>query len=165
MLDQPENILHEKNELLVTRFLTSIFKHQVTGREKTALFSNTLMDRLSCQGFPEFNPQTSTELSGFLNYLLDVFRQPNISINTITADETTVLVHFCIQGHHHEEFMGLTASCGTLLLKAHIRFTLQENKISKILMYNKHVSLTTSKGYTYELTHQQDPVLQDSMPQ
>ncbi|HEX7764048.1 MAG TPA: hypothetical protein VF433_10620 [Cellvibrio sp.] len=165
MLDQPENILHEKNELLVTRFLTSIFKHQITGQEKTALFSNTLMDTLSCQGFPEFNPQTSTELSGFLNYLLDVFRQPTISINTITADDTTVLIHFRIQGNHHEEFMGLTASCGKLLLTAHIRFTLRENKISEILMYNKHVSLTTNKGYTYELTNQQDPVLQNPMPQ
>jgi hypothetical protein len=156
MLDQQEKLLHHENEALITHFLTATFKNQITGQDKTELFSCTLTEPLTCRGFPEFNPQNPIEFSGFLNYLLDVFRQPNISIKTITAEDTKVLINFQIQGDHHEEFMGLAASNGLLLLNTDILFKFYKNRISEIWMYNKKVTLSTTNGNIYELTNRQD---------
>lgn len=154
MLDQREKLLHHENEILITHFFTTIFKNQITGEDRKELLARRLAGQLICWGFPEFNPQNPIEFSGFLNYLLDVFEQPDININTLAADNLNVLINFHIQGDHHEEFMGLAASNGLLSLNTNILFKLNNNRVSEIWMYDKKVTLTTTKGNTYQLKRQ-----------
>ncbi|WP_323816298.1 hypothetical protein [Cellvibrio sp. NN19] len=151
MLNQLNSIRSYANEVLIIQLLGTIFKDQITCKEKVDLMSNTMNEILICNGFPEFTPQNRLEFSGFINYLLDVFRRPKISINTIYADDTNVQIQFRIQGIHHEEFMGLMASEGRILLDAQISFRFHNEKISEITMQNIKVNLITQKGLLYEL--------------
>jgi hypothetical protein len=58
-------------------------------------------------------------------------------------------VRFRISGKHHEEFMGLPATCGELEFTATALFRLDAGVIHEVWMYNKHIMLQTAKGYRY----------------
>lgn len=146
---------HEKQHpsaLLITHFLATLFQSQIPPITKSELLAQTLAEELRCEGFPEFNPQNPIEFSGFLNYLLDVFQQPDVKIELLLTDNTKVLIHFQIQGNHHEEFMGLAPASGLLLFNTNILFKLQNNRISEVVMGDKKVTLTTNKGAIYKFT-------------
>lgn len=152
------------NEAWIINILNKIFDQQIANARKIRLFTQVFNQQIKCHGFPEFNPQNHLELSGYLNYLLDVFNQPQIKITVIATYDSSVVINFRITGKHHEEFMGLAASNGLLQLNANIRFILRNNLISEIHMQDKKVRLTTCQGMVYELIHHQSPAAQPLTP-
>lgn len=106
-------------------------------------------EQVKCWGFPEFNPVNRDEYQGFFYYIADVFAEQEFSIEQILDDGAQVLVRFRISGKHHEEFMGLPATGGELEFTATALFRLDAGKIHEVWMYNRHILLQTSKGYSY----------------
>ena len=151
MLCQQDESLLRDTELQVSNFLHAIFSNQYPNQDKHALLESNLSTQIQCIGFPEFNPQSLLEFSGFLNYLHDVFKYSNYAIEPLMFDEQSALLRFTIQGVHHEEFMGLAASGGVIKFTAIAHFKMCNNRITEILMHNKALVLTTTKGHVYQL--------------
>jgi predicted ester cyclase len=139
----------QQNTQLVASFLTA-------AHATPSVFMESIVDeQVKCWGFPEFNPHNRDEYIGFFNYLGDVFEQMDFRIEQCMADNSQALVRFCISGIHHEEFMGLPATGSQLTFSATALFRLENGMIKEVWMYNKHVSLKTSKGTTYRLQDRQ----------
>lgn len=151
MLCQQEESRHRDHEVVVKQFLDAIFSNQYPEQNKQALIAQCLSEHIRCNGFPEFNPQNRTEFSGFLNYLHDVFKQLTYCVEPLLFDSASVFTRFTIQGTHNEEFMGLAASGGTIRFTAVAFFKIHNNRIHEIVMYNKSVTLMTTKGHVYQL--------------
>jgi len=134
---------HHHNEQLVREFLQAAHTAQIKHLDAY------VAEQVKCWGFPEFNPGNRDEYQGFFNYIADVFAAQTFSIEQLLADDAQVLVRFRINGKHHEEFMGLPASCGELEFTATALFRLEEGVIREVWMYNKHIVLQTTKGYRY----------------
>ncbi|HSC67683.1 MAG TPA: ester cyclase [Cellvibrio sp.] len=135
--------LPHQNELLVREFLQGAHSGQIKNLDFY------VAEQVKCWGFPEFNPANRDEYQGFFNYMTDVFAGQKFSITQLLADDTQVLVRFCLSGAHHEEFMGLPASGGDLEFIATALFRLEQRKIREVWMYNKQLQLQTRKGYRY----------------
>ena len=106
-------------------------------------------EQVKCWGFPEFNPANRDEYQGFFYYIADVFAEQEFSIEQMLVDDAQVQVRFRIKGKHHEEFMGLPATGGTLEFSATALFRLTAGLIGEVWMYNKNIVLQTTKGYGY----------------
>ena len=134
---------HHHNEQLVREFLQAAHNAQIKHLDAY------VAEQVKCWGFPEFNPGNRDEYQGFFNYIADVFAAQTFSIEQLLADDAQVLVRFRISGKHHEEFMGLPATCGELEFTATALFRLDAGVIHEVWMYNKHIVLQTAKGYRY----------------
>ncbi len=134
---------HHHNEQLVREFLQAAHTTQIKHLDAY------VAEQVKCWGFPEFNPGNRDEYQGFFNYIADVFAAQTFSIEQLLADDAQVLVRFRISGKHHEEFMGLPATCGELEFTATALFRLDAGMIHEVWMYNKHIVLQTAKGYRY----------------
>lgn len=135
--------LHGNNERLVREFLQAAHQNQVKNLDAY------VAGQVKCWGFPEFNPGNRDEYQGFFNYIADVFAQQVFRIEQLLAEDRQVLVRFRISGTHHEEFMGLPATGGELEFTATALFRLDKGVIREVWMYNKHIVLHTTKGYSY----------------
>lgn len=150
MLDQQETLAQYGTENLIADFLRAMFNGRCSGSDREILLARILPEHIHCSGFPEFNPKTRVEFSGFVNYLQDVFEQAEFSFELLLADDKTAIVRIHVRGNHHEEFMGLPASGGLLTFSFSIRFILHKNQIHEAWMDDKKVTLTTPKG-VYQL--------------
>ena len=114
-------------------------------------FDRYVAEHVRCWGFPEFDPRHRGEYLAFFNFLLDVFAEPEWSIEQLHTSESEAVVCLRIEGIHHEEFMGLPATQCRLALRARLLFILRDGLITETWMYEKSVKLTTTKGKCFEL--------------
>ena len=136
----------------VKNFLNGALKGSQTPVE------NLLATQVRCWGFPDFDPTNRAEYQGFFNYLMDVFAQRQWTVEQLLATDSQVLVRFCINGYHHEEFMGLPATGAYLEFSAHILFRVREGLIDESWMYKKSLRMTTKKGSVFDLVPDAAPL-------
>ncbi|ACE84439.1 ester cyclase [Cellvibrio japonicus] len=114
-------------------------------------FQEQIHPHIRCVGFPEFTPHNREELFGFFNYLLEVFAEPQLTIEELPGTAQQATVEFCVRGRHREEFMGLPATGGQLQLCAQLMVRTEAEVITDMWICDKRISLTTTTGSVYRL--------------